>query len=73
MDRRKFLTTSAIGVTGASALAAPAIAQSSPQVQWRCTSSFPQSLDTIFGGAQDVATYVREATDGAFDIQVDYY
>ncbi|WP_375263125.1 TRAP transporter substrate-binding protein [Palleronia sp.] len=70
MHRRKFLTTAAIGGAGASALAAPAIAQSTPQVKWRCTSSFPQSLDTIYGGAVDVAQYVREATDGAFDIQV---
>ncbi|SLN62842.1 Alpha-keto acid-binding periplasmic protein TakP precursor [Roseivivax jejudonensis] len=70
MDRRKFLTTAAVGGTGAATLAAPAVAQSSPQIQWRCTSSFPQSLDTIYGGAQDVAQYVREATDGAFDIQV---
>ncbi len=70
MDRRNFLRTSALGGVGAGALAAPAIAQSTPQVQWRCTSSFPQSLDTIFGGASDVAQYCREATDGAFDIQV---
>ena len=42
MHRRKFLTTAAMGGAGASVLAAPAIAQSTPQVQWRCTSSFPQ-------------------------------
>ncbi len=70
MHRRKFLTTAALGGAGAGTLAAPAIGQSAPQVQWRCTSSFPQSLDTIYGGAQDVAKYCREATDGAFDIQV---
>ena len=73
MDRRKFIKNSAIGalgVAGSSALAAPALAQSMPKVQWRCTSSFPKSLDTIYGGAEDLAKYVREATDGAFDIQV---
>ncbi|MHA6345291.1 TRAP transporter substrate-binding protein [Roseivivax sp. CAU 1761] len=70
MDRRKFLRNAALGGAGTAALAAPALAQSAEKVQWRCTSSFPQSLDTIFGGAQDVAQYVREATDGAFDIQV---
>ena len=73
MDRRKFLrssTVGALGAAGASTLAAPAIAQSMPKVQWRCTSSFPKSLDTIYGGATDLATYVREATDGQFDIQV---
>ena len=70
MDRRSFLRNTALGGAGSAALAAPAIAQSSPQFQWRMTSSFPQSLDTIFGGGTDVAKYVREATDGAFDIQV---
>ncbi|WP_102958676.1 TRAP transporter substrate-binding protein [Mangrovicella endophytica] len=73
MDRRKFIRNSTIGALGAgvgSTLAAPAIAQSMPKISWRCTSSFPKSLDTIFGGAQDLATYVREATDGNFDIQV---
>lgn len=70
MYRRKFLTTAALGGAGAATLAAPAIGQSAPQVQWRCTSSFPKALDTIYGGGEDVATYVREATDGAFDIQV---
>ena len=33
------------------ALAAPAIAQEMPEVKWRLTSSFPKSLDTIYGGA----------------------
>ncbi|CAM4172576.1 TRAP transporter substrate-binding protein [Palleronia rufa] len=70
MYRRKFLTTAALGGAGAVTLAAPAIGQSAQQVKWRCTSSFPKALDTIYGGAEDVATYVREATDGAFDIQV---
>ncbi|MCQ8780827.1 TRAP transporter substrate-binding protein [Mangrovibrevibacter kandeliae] len=69
MDRRKFLTSGAIGTAAAATLAAPAIAQTMPKVQWRCTSSFPKSLDTIYGGAEDLAKYVREATDGNFDIQ----
>jgi TRAP-type mannitol/chloroaromatic compound transport system substrate-binding protein len=72
MDRRKFIRGSAIGsaAAAATALAAPAIAQSMPRIQWRCTSSFPKSLDTIYGGAEDVAKYVSEATDGQFTIQV---
>ena len=66
MDRRSFFRTAAIGGAGSLTLAAPAIAQSSPQVQWRCTSSFPKGLDTVYGGAEDLARFVREATDGAF-------
>ena len=37
----------------ATALAAPAIAQANPKISWRMTSSFPKSLDTIYGGAED--------------------
>jgi TRAP-type mannitol/chloroaromatic compound transport system substrate-binding protein len=71
MDRRKFFTTAGVAAAGATAtLAAPAIAQSAPELKWRMTSSFPKSLDTIFGGGETVARYVSEATDGKFQIQV---
>jgi TRAP-type mannitol/chloroaromatic compound transport system substrate-binding protein len=73
MDRRLFLkraATAGAGATAASALAAPAIAQTNPKITWRLTSSFPKSLDTIFGGAVSMAKFVKEATDGNFDIQV---
>src|SRR5947208_8504802 len=68
MKRRTFLTGGA--VAGATALvAAPAIAQSTPEIKWRLTSSFPKSLDTIFGTAQTFAKYVADATDNRFQIQ----
>ena len=73
MDRRSFIKNAglaSIGAATSSTLAAPAIAQSAPKVTWRCTSSFPKSLDTIFGAAQTMANYVKAATDGNFDIQV---
>ena len=70
MDRRKFLSRASLGGAGAALLAAPAIAQSMPKVNWRLTSSFPKSLDTIYGAAESMADFVREATDGNFDIQV---
>src|SRR3712207_8551442 len=38
--------------------------------RWRLTSSFPKSLDTIFGTAQTFAKYMAVATDGKFQIQV---
>src|SRR5438445_3520295 len=69
MKRRDFLKVSAAGAA-ATAIAAPAIAQSSPEIKWRMTSSFPKSLDTIYGGAQQVAKYVAEMTDNKFQIQV---
>jgi len=34
------------------------------------TSSFPKSLDTIYGGGEQVAKYVAEMTDNKFQIQV---
>ena len=73
MDRRSFLKNSAVTGAGAGAaavsLAAPAIAQEKTKITWRLTSSFPKSLDTIFGGAEDIAKHVAAATDGNFTIQ----
>lgn len=56
-------------VIAAPAMAAPAVTTANPDVKWRLTSSFPRSLDTIFGTAQTFARYVSEATDGHFQIQ----
>ena len=53
-----------------SVLAAPAIAQEAPQINWRLASSFPKSLDTIYGGAEEISQRLSEATDGRFQIQV---
>ncbi len=73
MDRRSFLTKATVGgaaAAGTATLAAPAVAQTSPTVTWRLTSSFPKSLDTIYGASDTLSRYVSEATDGAFTIQV---
>ncbi|MET3856213.1 MULTISPECIES: TRAP transporter substrate-binding protein [unclassified Rhizobium] len=72
MDRRSFIKkagATGAGAVAAGALAAPAIAQENPKISWRMTSSFPKSLDTIYGGADDVAKHVAAATDGNFQIQ----
>ena len=69
MERRSFLKKAGVGVA-AGAIAAPAIAQGSPAVKWRITSSFPKSLDTIYGGAEVLAKRVKAITGGKFDIQV---
>ncbi|MFN3274163.1 MAG: TRAP transporter substrate-binding protein [Paracoccus sp. (in: a-proteobacteria)] len=73
MDRRSFLTRASVGGAAAAAtglLAAPAIAQEAPQISWRLASSFPKSLDTIYGGAEELSQRLSEATDGRFTIQV---
>ena len=72
MQRRSFLRTAGVGGAAAAAvtgLAAPAIAQSMPELKWRLTSSFPKSLDTLFGGADRFAKMVAEATDNKFEIR----
>ena len=69
MKRRDFLKVTA-AEAAATAVASPAIAQSSPEVKWRLASSFPKSLDTIYGGAEQLSKYVAEMTDNKFQIQV---
>ena len=72
MDRRSFIKKAGFAGTAAAAattLAAPAIAQSAPKVTWRMASSFPKSLDTIYGGAEVLSKMLSEATDGNFTIQ----
>ena len=73
MDRRSFIKNASLGglaAAGAAALATPAIAQANPKINWRLASSFPKSLDTIYGGGEVLAKHVSEATDGNFQIQV---
>ena len=68
MERRSFLKKAAAGVA-ATTVAAPAIAQSQPSIQWRLAASWPKSLDTLYGGAELVARRVGEITDGKFTIR----
>jgi TRAP-type mannitol/chloroaromatic compound transport system substrate-binding protein len=69
MKRRTFLKSAAVGLAG-SPLAAPAIAESAPEIKWRLTSSFPKSLDILYGTATLIASRVAAATDGKFQISV---
>jgi TRAP-type mannitol/chloroaromatic compound transport system substrate-binding protein len=70
MKRRQFLTAAGVGVAAAATIAKPAIAQSMPEIKWRLTSSFPKSLDTIYGASDVFAKYVSDMTDGKFQMQV---
>jgi TRAP-type mannitol/chloroaromatic compound transport system substrate-binding protein len=69
MKRRDFIKVTGLGMAGAATIAAPAIAQSMPEIKWRMTASWPKSLDTLYGGAQLMAKAVAEATDNKFQIQ----
>jgi hypothetical protein len=69
VERRSFLKNAGVGLA-AGPVAMPAIAQNAPTIKWRLASSFPKSLDTIYGGAEHMAKRVAEATGGKFQIQV---
>src|SRR6201989_1220621 len=69
MKRRQFLKTAGLGAAASAAIAAPAIAQSMPELRWRLTASWPKSLDTLCGSCETFAKYVSEATDGKFQVQ----
>jgi TRAP-type mannitol/chloroaromatic compound transport system substrate-binding protein len=71
MNRRKFLAQGGVAVASAAAVQqAVAQAPSLPTIRWRCASSFPKSLDTIYGGAELIAKRVNELTSGKFQIRV---
>ncbi|MCE1244422.1 TRAP transporter substrate-binding protein [Oryzomicrobium sp.] len=73
MQRRDFLKKSSLGLAAGAAsvsASAPVLAQSAPTIKWRLASSYPKSLDTIYGAGEMVANRVAQLTDGRFKIQV---
>ncbi len=69
MDRRSLLKGGGIAA-GATALASPSIAQGQPEIRWRLASSYPKSLDTLYGAGAQIAKRVAAATDNKFQLQV---
>lgn len=55
--------------SSAGAGAGPAVV-TNPKVRWRLASSFPRSLDTIFGSAEVLAERVKVLSGGNFEIRV---
>ncbi|MEC7121214.1 MAG: TRAP transporter substrate-binding protein [Pseudomonadota bacterium] len=76
MQRRAFLAQAALisvavstpSLLLASPSATPSIGQG--RVQWRMASSFPKSLDAIYGAGEMLARRVSQLTDGRFQIRV---
>ncbi|WP_043364812.1 TRAP transporter substrate-binding protein [Belnapia sp. F-4-1] len=66
MNRRAILGQATLAAT----LATPALAQSTPALRWRLTSSYPTSLDAIHGAAHVFARTVAELTEDRFQIRV---
>ena len=80
MKRRQLLTYTALGTTGTAVLGACGATSTTdaststsssalPTVEWRMATSWPQSLDTIFGGAQRVCDRVAALSGGKFTIE----
>lgn len=77
MKRRQFIRNTALAAGSTTALAAcsqatnsssESTASSLPNIRWRMATSWPNSLDTIYGGAETVAKRVAAMTDGKFTI-----
>lgn len=69
MKRREFVKAMGVGAASG-AIAAPAIAQSPPSLTWRLQSSYPKSLDTLYGACTFFADAVADLTDNRFKLQV---
>lgn len=71
MQRRAFLKKAGLGaMASTAAVAAPAIAQSSPQINWKMTSTYGPSLPPLFNTAQRFCAMVKDMTDGNFNIRL---
>jgi TRAP-type mannitol/chloroaromatic compound transport system substrate-binding protein len=68
MKRRQFLRAAGLSLA-TTAVGKPAIAQTNPTIKWRLTSSYPKTLDTVYGASETIAKYVADATDSQFQIQ----
>ena len=70
MHRSRRALLGAAAAAAPAALAAPAIAQTLPEVRWRLASAFPRTLDVLYGNADRIAARVAALTEGRFRIQV---
>ena len=68
MDRRSLIKNAGIAGVLAAGVAPAVHAQAS--VRWRLASSFPKSLDTIYGGAEVFTNAVKAMSGGKFEISV---
>jgi len=68
MDRRSAIRHA--GIAGVLATGMPPAVHAQTAMRWRLASSFPKSLDTIFGGAAVFAREVKALSGGRFEIEV---
>ena len=73
MQRREFIRKAGLGLaaaTGAAAVPTIVRAEALPTIKWRLASSFPKSLDTLYGTSDFLAKRIAEITEGKFEIRV---
>ncbi|TCS70030.1 secreted protein [Sulfuritortus calidifontis] len=70
MKRRDFLKGASAGVGLAAASLAPNAFADLPTIKWRLASSFPKSLDTIYGAAELLSDRLNKITGGKFQLRV---
>src|SRR6478752_4865353 len=68
MDRRSLIRNAGIAGVLATGIAPAVHAQ--PAIRWRLASSFPKSLDTLYGGAEVFAARVKAMSGGKFEVSV---
>jgi TRAP-type mannitol/chloroaromatic compound transport system substrate-binding protein len=68
MDRRSLMKHA--GVAGVLAAGVAPAVHAQATVRWRLASSFPKSLDTIFGAADVFARQVKAMSGGKFEVSV---
>ena len=68
MDRRSVIKNAGLAGVLAAGVAPAVHAQAA--VRWRLASSFPRSLDTIFGSAEKLSQTVKALSGGKFEITV---
>jgi TRAP-type mannitol/chloroaromatic compound transport system substrate-binding protein len=68
MDRRSIVKSA--GLAGVLAAGVAPAVHAQQTVRWRLASSFPRSLDTIFGSAEMLSKTVKELSGGKFEISV---
>ena len=67
MQRRAFIKSAGVGLATVPGMA---LAAAEPEVKWRLASSFPKSLDTIYGAGELLANRVAKLTNNKFQIRV---
>ena len=68
MDRRSLIRGA--GLAGVLAAGVAPAVQAQQAVRWRMASSFPKSLDTLYGSAETFSKTIKALTGGKFEVSV---